>query len=576
MTEHPPSAIWLEVTAQGAIRRASDDARGLLQAFNPPIETLAPAVERRVDLAGALDRKAGQLRLDLGRGTERVAFHATVSPGRGGLVHLALSPPEGDEDDPTRLLAAWADQGPNGVLIVSADGCMLHANPAFCRLVGFEPGELQGVDFSALRPSSGSEDWEGLELGLAGGGSWTGVVKVRHSSGRAIPLRASITAVRDPFVTHYVGFYQDHSEDAESEALALAESLSSASSLVAAGIAHEVNNLANEVLAWAEEALSGDRSDGTALRSALEREQALGLALGQLGLQLLRLAGEQSDSGPADLAEVARDVAWTLTRLSRGARPIRLEAVGPGPYADVEPSALCAVAQLLGTRAVETLDARRAITIEVFETEAEVGGLRLRYAADATERERLRRLLPGGPVLSVAGNALLRRALEAGLSLELVEDGGNQVELVVSGPLVFALPAEEETFDTAGGSRFDRALVVEDNDDLRELVARALETRFGSILSAEDGEEGLARLEAVGGQVDLVVTDVVLPRLDGPGLVAALRQRWAHPRVVFMSGAAVGEEVREQIRPGLDAFLQKPFRLGDLLAQVDSLLFGAS
>jgi signal transduction histidine kinase len=113
-----------------------------------------------------------------------------------------------------------------------------------------------------------------------------------------------------------------------------------------------------------------------------------------------------------------------------------------------------------------------------------------------------------------------------------------------------------------------RILVVDDNADLRDYLERVLNQRW-TVELAEDGEAALA---AVGERrPDVIVTDVMMPRLDGFGLVARLRADEATADIpVIMLSARAGEESRiEGLHAGADDYLLKPFSARELMARVE-------
>jgi two-component system cell cycle sensor histidine kinase/response regulator CckA len=111
-------------------------------------------------------------------------------------------------------------------------------------------------------------------------------------------------------------------------------------------------------------------------------------------------------------------------------------------------------------------------------------------------------------------------------------------------------------------------LLVEDEDSVRHFTERVLAGHGFRILSARGGNEALALAEAEAA-IDLVLTDVVMPRMRGPELAARVRQRHPDARILLMSGypddtgLAAGEGW---------AFLQKPYRADQLLEKVEELL----
>jgi two-component system cell cycle sensor histidine kinase/response regulator CckA len=111
-------------------------------------------------------------------------------------------------------------------------------------------------------------------------------------------------------------------------------------------------------------------------------------------------------------------------------------------------------------------------------------------------------------------------------------------------------------------------LLVEDEEGLRMLNARGLASRGYTVIEAGNGVEAIEKLERQGGKVDLVVSDVVMPEMDGPTLLKELRKRNPEVKIVFVSGYAEDafeKNLSEAERPN---FLAKPFTLKQLIAKV--------
>jgi len=111
-------------------------------------------------------------------------------------------------------------------------------------------------------------------------------------------------------------------------------------------------------------------------------------------------------------------------------------------------------------------------------------------------------------------------------------------------------------------------LLVEDEEGLRSLNARGLRSRGYSVIEASNGVEAMEALEQGSGTVDLVVSDVVMPEMDGPTLLKAMRARNPDIKVIFVSGYA--EDAFEKSLPENQqfSFLPKPFTLSQLVAAV--------
>jgi two-component system, cell cycle sensor histidine kinase and response regulator CckA len=111
-------------------------------------------------------------------------------------------------------------------------------------------------------------------------------------------------------------------------------------------------------------------------------------------------------------------------------------------------------------------------------------------------------------------------------------------------------------------------LLVEDEEGLRSLNARGLRSRGYTVIEASNGVEAMEALEEKNGAVDLVVSDVVMPEMDGPTLLRALRARNPNLKIIFVSGYAEDAFAKSLEETEKFDFLPKPFALSALVAKV--------
>ncbi|HZL38777.1 MAG TPA: response regulator [Pseudolabrys sp.] len=143
-------------------------------------------------------------------------------------------------------------------------------------------------------------------------------------------------------------------------------------------------------------------------------------------------------------------------------------------------------------------------------------------------------------------------------------------------------PAIAGAMSAAGGMKAASAdltgqgtiLLVEDEEGLRALNARGLSSRGYTVLEAGNGVEAIEVLEKQG-DVDLVVSDVVMPEMDGPTLLKELRRRNPKLKIIFVSGYA--EEAFQKNLPEQEQyeFLAKPFTLKQLVTKVKETMAGS-
>lgn len=119
-----------------------------------------------------------------------------------------------------------------------------------------------------------------------------------------------------------------------------------------------------------------------------------------------------------------------------------------------------------------------------------------------------------------------------------------------------------------------RVLIVEDEDMVRAVAERALVRQGYVVETASDGEQAL-ELFAEGKRYDLIVSDVVMPNMDGPTMARNLRDTYGDIRLLFMSGYAE-EQLRETISLDNVSFLAKPFSVQQIAEAVHDALVKAN
>lgn len=134
-----------------------------------------------------------------------------------------------------------------------------------------------------------------------------------------------------------------------------------------------------------------------------------------------------------------------------------------------------------------------------------------------------------------------------------------------------ALATVEPTDLTGKGT----ILLVEDEDAVRTFAARALATRGYDVLQAESGEAALAIVDSFEGKIDLIVSDVVMPNMDGPTLIKELAGRLPGIKIIFVSGYAE-DAFAKSLDPDQEFhFLPKPFSLKQLASAVKEVMSAA-
>lgn len=117
-------------------------------------------------------------------------------------------------------------------------------------------------------------------------------------------------------------------------------------------------------------------------------------------------------------------------------------------------------------------------------------------------------------------------------------------------------------------------LLVEDEDAVRVFSARALRNKGYQVLEAQNGEEALRIVDKEGANIELLISDVVMPQMDGPTMMAKVKEKRPDLKVIFISGYTE-DKFRDQLKAGeVVHFLGKPFTLKQLAGKVKDVLAG--
>ncbi len=115
-------------------------------------------------------------------------------------------------------------------------------------------------------------------------------------------------------------------------------------------------------------------------------------------------------------------------------------------------------------------------------------------------------------------------------------------------------------------------LLVEDEESVRQLVRETLESKGYKVLEADNGQAALQIVSDHPGEIDMLITDVVMPGMSGRELSAQLCVSYPNTKVLYLSGYTEDAIVHEGVLESGTAFLQKPFTLQSLSRKVREVL----
>jgi signal transduction histidine kinase/ActR/RegA family two-component response regulator len=350
---------------------------------------------------------------------------------------------------------------------------------------------------------------------------------------------------------------------------------------LASSVAHDFNNLLTLISGYAE-LLAGELPEDGHSRQLVGDIQASTQRASTLTGKLLTMGRTKSPS-PVTFSPVdsVRSLAEVLSRIVGADVRLELSLDDAAGNVRADPDQFEQTIMNLATNARDAMPEGGTLRLSVGPAPGVADRVRIVVAdtgegMDAATLERCFEPLftTKGPTRGTGlGLPAARRVVtDAGgtIGCESTPGAGTTFEILL--PLVTGEVDRIASVDAAPRRRRDATvLLAEDEDGIRQLVARVL-TRSGyTVLEAENGERALELAQDLGDGVELLVSDVVMGGVSGHELAVELQSRWPELLVVLVSGN-IDESIIDDLRSGSSAFLAKPFRPSELLEVIDDLL----
>ncbi len=556
-------------------------------------------------LSGDDNEQSATLDVDLTREDGRIMparlLARALPSGRGltiAVVDLAGErAAEFESDESGARFARFFQSAPFGIAMLGSDGRIVSANSAFCGMVldGAAGTGISAAD--ALGRAADPETRTAVEDGLK-----------RVISGRVHNVPIEITAAKRDHVTRVymspfaaggareaaILYVVDATEQKALEAKFAQSQKMEVVGKLAGGIAHDFNNMLTAILGFSDMLLTMHRPKDVAYKD-IKNIQASANRAAELVRKLLALARQQTlQNEVVSLGEVLTDEFNLLRGYVGEKNELKISATPDLWYVMTDKHEFVQALFNLITNAKDAMPDGGTLTIR---------------ARNVPERETQkfehREFVHGEYVLIEVGDTghgmsrevmdkifepfFTTKAIGKGTGLGLasvygmVKQSGGYIypESEVGKGTTFRIylprhhadedvvaPKKEKKEQRAADlTGTGRVLLVEDEEVVRNFAARALKRQGYKVLEASTGVEALEVMEKHKGKIDIVVSDVVMPEMDGPTLLKELRKTNPDLKIIFVSGypndafkAALGDENF--------AFLPKPFSLPQLAAKV--------
>ena len=499
------------------------------------------------------------------------------------------------------------DEAPIGIALLDTEAKVVETNTTFRALLDQAQEALQGKPLVELL-AEGEREAVAKALGETkaskGGDAGDPRIEVRFAKGRGVVCALYLNRLETPdgkpvgYITHFI----DMTEQKKLEDQISQSQKMQAVGQLAGGMAHDFNNLLTAMIGFSDLLLLRHRPGDQSFADIMQIKQNANRAA-NLVRQLLAFSRQQTlQPKVLNLTDVLAELTHLLRRLigeSIELKVVHGRDIGP---VKVDQGQLEQVIINLAVNARDAMLEGGTLTIQTSDT----------VLKRATKRGR-ETIPPGHYALIEARDTgcgipedIMDRIFEpffttkeigagTGLGLSTVygivmQTGGFMaVESDVGAGTTFAIylprhepEAEADTRDeTEARPSVDTTgrgtvLLVEDEEAVRAFSARVLSNKGYNVLEARSGEDALEVMREHGDPIDLLITDVVMPRLDGPGLVREVRADRPDLKVIYMSGYTERNLSQNLDLEGPTHFLAKPFTLKQFAEKVKEVLHEGS
>ncbi|MFZ3207464.1 MAG: PAS domain S-box protein [Geobacteraceae bacterium] len=501
------------------------------------------------------------------------------------------------DEEELAILSRAIEQIPVTVVITDIEGSIEYVNPKFTELTGYTATEAIGQNPRILKSGKmDQEEYRRLWKTITVGNEWHGEFLNKKKNGEFYCESASISAIKNSqgVITHFIAVKEDITESKKTmEQLRMAQKME-AVGLLAGGISHDFNNLLTVINGYSN-LLIHDLAGQPTLRDQALKILRAGERAAELTHQLLSFSRKQIlDPRILNINSIVNDLEKMLSRII--GEQIELvtilsEQVG---MVKADSGQLQQIIMNLAVNARDAVTTGGRITIETANRDIDAGFVHENMGAVPGEYVMLS-VTDNGPGMSDEVKSRIfepffttkEQGKGTGLGLATVYGIVKQSEgyiQVISAPgqgasfRVF-LPRVHQQPDQQGKTREAIApagkqtiLAVDDKLEVLNFIAQALSKHGYTVIRANSPNEALKLFDQQMDQIDLLLTDVVMPSMSGPQLARELLAKKPALKVIFMSGHPTDvDHFQEIIDQGM-AFLTKPFINGALIDKVGEAL----
>ncbi len=592
--------IHLNPSSLELIRADSADnllGKSILEIVHPSSSELVATALETIENTGTSSRirEGKMMRLDGSIATVETASMPVTLEGKPAIQTIAKDVTElRNLQNQMHLQVAALNSAANGIVITNREGEIVWANPAFEALTGYKSSEIIGnspgeiVKSGKQKASFYREMWDTILSGRV----WHGELVNHRKDGTLYDEMMTITPVanRDNIITHFVAVKEDVTSRKMLEQQLLQSQKLEGIGQLAGGVAHDYNNILNVVVGYAELLRRKLRDDDFARQHI---ESILGAARrgADLARQLLAFARKEILSPRTISVNTAVDSVRNMLQRIIGENLKLVFVPGKGLWnVKIDPTQFDQILinlvanardaiREVGTVTIITENMKVVQNIPNISPDLEPGEyVRITVEDDGKgmDEQTLKRIFEPffttkpkehGAGLGLSTVYGIVKQNGGAISVESELDKGTRIVFFLPRSVGEAFPQDEEGIDESlRGS--ETVLVVEDEADLLHLAKATLEEYGYNVITSLDPGDAELLSDAYGGEINLLLTDVVMPKMSGMELSERLSMKRPGLKTIFMSGYSSEGFVSAGGDLQAAEVIQKPFTLIELARKV--------
>ncbi|BCG46611.1 Two-component system sensor histidine kinase [Citrifermentans bremense] len=499
-------------------------------------------------------------------------------------------------EEALRKLSQAVEQSPVSIVITDTKGRIEFVNPKFVQLTGYSLEEVLGKNPRILNSGKAPvEKSRNLWETICAGKVWEGEFLNRKKDGELFSEHATISPIRnkDGVITHFLAIKEDITERKLLEAQLFQSQKMESIGRLAGGVAHDFNNMLSVILGSAQLAMRCV-TEGTPVWQDLEQIVQAGKRSSQITRQLLAFSRKEIIAPrEVNLNEHFTEMQKTLGRLI--GEDIRME-FKPAPELWTIDADTTQLDQILVNLAVNARDAMGnggVLTIQTanirvdasysqFHLDASLGEYVQLSVSDTgcgMDRETLSQIFePFFTTKEVGKGTGLGLATVYGIVrqhngfINVYSEPGQGTTFEINFPKFSGSPLGAAKDEAVAVSGSGTVLLVEDDPLVRKTTLDTLKEIGYQVIEAAGAEEAISICREKGTHVDLILTDVVMPGMNGKEMVDAIEAFRPGLRVLFMSGYTKDLVAQRGVAEGGRHFIQKPFDIHALAGKLRETL----